>query len=56
VETQDLIPIRYFTPELLEFAAEASGLFEMDRCYADYSFDVPIEKCDRRWLAVLRRI
>jgi SAM-dependent methyltransferase len=54
--TQDLVPIRYTTPNLLEFAAEASGFFKMTACYADYSISIPMARCDRRWLAVLRRV
>ncbi len=56
VFTRDLVPIRYTLPNLLDFAARASGSFEMIACYTDLSFTAPLERCDRRWLGVLRRI
>ena len=56
VETRDLIPIRYYTPNILEFAAASSGCFRMVGCYTDYSFGEPLSRCDRRWLGVLRRV
>jgi hypothetical protein len=56
VRTRDLIPVRYTIPPTLDLLALASGMFTMIAAYSDYSFDAPIEKCDRRWLGVLRRI
>jgi SAM-dependent methyltransferase len=56
VTTRDLIPVRYTVPATLELAARASGLFELIACYADLSLTIPLSKCDRRWLAVLRRV
>jgi SAM-dependent methyltransferase len=56
VRTRDLIPVRYTVPPTLDLLARASGMFRMIAAYSDYSFDAPIEKCDRRWLGVLRRI
>jgi SAM-dependent methyltransferase len=55
VRTRDLIPVRYTIPPTLDLLARASGMFTMIAAYADYSFDAPMEKCDRRWLGVLRR-
>lgn len=55
VVTRDLVPVRYTLPSLLEFAAAASARFKMVACYADLSFRRPLERCERRWLAVLRR-
>lgn len=56
VATRDLVPVRYTLPSHLELAARASGSFEMVACYADLSLKRPLEQCDRRWIAVLRRI
>lgn len=56
VLTRDLVPVRYTLPSLLEFAAAASGRFRTIACYTDLSFRTPLERCDRRWLAVLRRL
>ena len=56
VVTHDLIPVRYTVPKLLDLAARASGVFEMIACYADLSFEVPIDRCDRRWWGILRRV
>jgi len=55
VRTRDLVPVRYTLPDHLEFAARASGAFELIACYVDLSFRMPLAKCDRRWLGVLRR-
>ena len=55
VVTRDLIPVRYTTPPLMELIARASGCFERIACYPDLSFTWPIEGCDGRWLAVLKR-
>ncbi len=55
VVTRDLIPVRYTTPPLMELTAQASGYFELIGCYPDLSFTRPIEHCDGRWLAVLKR-
>lgn len=55
VVTRDIIPVRYTTPPLMELAARASGCFEMVASYADNHFGIPIEQCQGRWLAVLRR-
>jgi SAM-dependent methyltransferase len=56
VTTRDVIPIRYTTPPLLELAGKASGMFEMAAVYTDLSFVTPLDKCDRRWMGVLRRV
>jgi SAM-dependent methyltransferase len=56
VSTRDLVPVRYTLPSHLELAARASGSFGMVACYADLSLRNPLERCDRRWIAVLRRI
>jgi len=56
LSTRDLVPVRYTLPSHLELAARASGSFEMVACYADLSFKTPLERCDRRWIAVLRRV
>lgn len=55
VRTRDLVPVRYTLPDHLEFAARASGVFELIARYVDLSFRTPLAKCDRRWLGVLRR-
>ncbi|HVN27271.1 MAG TPA: class I SAM-dependent methyltransferase [Candidatus Binataceae bacterium] len=55
VNTCDHIPVRYTLPNQLEFAAKASGVFELVACYTDLSFTTPIAKCYRRWLGVMRR-
>ncbi len=55
VHTRDLIPVRYTLPNHLEFAAKASGVFELIACYTDLSFRTPLAKCYRRWLGVMRR-
>jgi SAM-dependent methyltransferase len=55
VVTRDVVPVRYTTPPLMELAARASGCFEMIAAYADLSFATPLERCDGRWLAVLKR-
>lgn len=55
VKTRDLIPVRYTLPNQLEFAAKASGVFELIACYTDLSFRTPLAKCYRRWLGVMRR-
>lgn len=55
VLTRDLIPIRYTLPKLMDLLARASGEFRMVACYTDLSFATPLEQCDRRWMAVLRR-
>jgi len=54
--TRDLIPVRYFTPPLMDLTARASRKFEMLAAYADLSFTRPIAQCYGRWLAVLRRV
>jgi SAM-dependent methyltransferase len=56
VFTRDPIPIRYTIPCTLDLLAKASGIFEMIAAYADLSFATPMERCDRRWIGVLRRI
>jgi len=55
VHTRDLIPVRYTLPSHLEFAAKASGDFELIACYMDLSLRTPLAKCYRRWLGVMRR-
>jgi SAM-dependent methyltransferase len=56
VRTRDLIPVRYTIPPTLDLLARASGMFTMIAAYADYSFDTPMDQCERRWLGVLRRV
>jgi SAM-dependent methyltransferase len=56
VITRDLIPIRHTLPCWLELAARASGAFQLDAFYTDLSFTASLDKCDRRWLGVLRRV
>jgi ubiquinone/menaquinone biosynthesis C-methylase UbiE len=56
ISTRDLVPVHYTLPSHLELAARASGSFAMVACYADLSLKTPLERCDRRWIAVLRRI
>ena len=56
VVTRDLIPVRYSTPPLIDFAARASGKFEMIAAYSDLSLTRPIARCYGRWLAVLRKV
>jgi len=55
VITRDLVPTRYTLPCTLDLAARASQRFQLIACYADLSFSMPLEKCER-WLAVLRRV
>jgi len=56
VATRDIVPVRYTLPCTLDLLARASGVFTMIASYTDLSFTTPLEKCDRRWLGVLRRI
>jgi SAM-dependent methyltransferase len=56
VTTRDVIPIRYTLPCTLALAARASGMFEMIAVYTDLSFATPLERCDRRWLGVLKKV
>src|SRR5579885_116105 len=56
VKTRDLVPVRYTTPKLLELAARASGVFKLIAAYCDLSFDTPLDRCERRWWGVLRRL
>jgi SAM-dependent methyltransferase len=56
VTTRDVIPIRHTLPCTLELAAQASGMFEMVAAYTDLSLTTPLDRCQRRWLGVLRRI
>jgi SAM-dependent methyltransferase len=56
VKTRDLVPVRYTVPKLLDFAARASGVFQLIAAYSDLSFDTPLDQCGRRWWGVLRRI
>ena len=56
VTTRDVVPVRYIVPPVMELAAAASGRFKLVACYADLSFDRPIERCFGRWMAVLRRL
>ncbi|HKD67168.1 MAG TPA: class I SAM-dependent methyltransferase [Candidatus Binataceae bacterium] len=55
VRTRDLVPVRYTVPKLLDFAARASGMFELIAEYSDLSFETPLDRCQRRWWGVLRR-
>jgi SAM-dependent methyltransferase len=56
VITRDLVPVRYTLPKLLDLAARAAGGFKLIAAYADLSFDTPMDRCERRWLGVLRRL
>ncbi len=56
VTTRDVIPIRYTLPCTLELAAHASGMFEMVAAYTDLSLTTPLDRCQRRWMGVLRRV
>jgi SAM-dependent methyltransferase len=56
VKTRDLVPVRYTLPKLLDLAAGASGVFRLIATYSDLSFDLPLDRCDRRWWGVLRRL
>ena len=56
VKTRDLIPVRYTVPATLELLARASGKFTMVAAYADLSFEIAMENCERRWWGVLRRL
>jgi SAM-dependent methyltransferase len=56
VVTRDLVPVRYTVPKLLDLAARASGVFRLIATYSDLSFDLPLDRCDRRWWGVLRRV
>ena len=56
VITRDLVPVRYTVPKLLDLAARASGVFRLIATYSDLSFDLPLDRCDRRWWGVLRRV
>lgn len=56
VVTRDVIPVRYITPPVMELMALASRKFEMLAGYADLSLNKPLEQCQGRWWAVLRRI
>jgi SAM-dependent methyltransferase len=55
IVTRDLIPVRYLTPPLMDLLARASGCFELIACYPDLSFTRPLEQCEGRWFAVLKR-
>jgi len=55
VRTRDLVPVRYTIPPTLDLLARACGKFEMIAAYADLSFAVAMENCERRWWGVLRR-
>jgi SAM-dependent methyltransferase len=56
VKTRDLVPVRYTVPKLLDLAARACGAFKLIATYSDLSFDLGIDRCDRRWWGVLRRV
>jgi SAM-dependent methyltransferase len=56
VTTRDIVPTRYTLPCTLDLAARASQMFRLVACYTDLSFTTPLERCDRRWLGVLRRV
>jgi len=56
VKTRDLVPVRYLVPKLLDLAAQASGAFRLRAVYSDLSFDLPLDRCERRWWGVLRRV
>jgi SAM-dependent methyltransferase len=56
VETRDVVPIRYTLPCTLDLLAQASGMFEMIATYTDLSFSKPLDRCYRRWWAVLKRV
>jgi SAM-dependent methyltransferase len=56
VTTRDVIPIRDTLPCTFELAARASGMFQMVAAYTDLSLTTPLDRCQRRWMGVLRRI
>ena len=56
VVTRDVVPIRYTLPCTIDLLAQASGMFQMIATYTDLSFTKPLERCHRRWWAVLRRV
>jgi len=56
VITRDLVPVRYTLPKLVDLAARATGVFKPIAAYADLSFNTPLDRCDRRWWCVLRRV
>ena len=56
VLTRDAVPIRYTLPCTVDLLAQASGMFQMIATYTDLSFTKPLDKCHRRWWAVLRRV
>ncbi len=56
VKTRDLVPVRYTIPPTLDLLARASGKFEMIAAYADLSFDIAMDNCERRWWGILRRV
>ena len=56
VVTRDVVPIRYTLPCTIDLLAQASGMFRMIATYTDLSFTKPLDRCHRRWWAVLRRI
>ena len=55
VLTRDVVPIRYTLPCTIDLLAQASGIFQMVATYTDLSFTKPLDRCHRRWWAVLRR-
>jgi SAM-dependent methyltransferase len=54
--TRDLVPIRYTLPCTIDLLARASGMFQMIATYTDLSFTKPLDRCHRRWWAVLLRV
>jgi hypothetical protein len=39
----------------MDLLARAAGCFELIACYPDLSFTRPLEQCEGRWFAVLKR-
>ena len=56
IVTRDVVPIRYTLPCTIDLLAQASGMFQMIATYTDLSFTKPLDRCHRRWWAVLRRV
>jgi SAM-dependent methyltransferase len=56
VLTRDLVPVRYTVPKLLDFAVRAAGVFSLIACYPDLSMEDSMDRCERQWLGVLRRL
>ena len=55
VVTRDLIPVRYISPPIIDLIARASGCFKVIACYPDLCFTRPLDQCEGRWFAILKR-